>query len=139
MDNTRTFLKNIEAGGEPLIPSLQRTLGTLVAKPEGYTLEELFKVNVLAGEYKALWHDLWVANKLDIILCPPAQTTAVPHDDFGIPHYTILWNLLQYPGLIIPVGKVDKAVDRDELARPETETNRVCEFDSSWVRLCELY
>ncbi|WPB07930.1 uncharacterized protein RHO25_012594 [Cercospora beticola] len=125
MDNTRTFLKNIEAGGEPLIPSLQRTLGTMVAKPEGYTLEELFGVNVLAGEYKALWHDLWIANKLDIILCPPAQTTAVPHDDFGVPHYTILWNLLQYPGLIIPVGKVDKAVDRDELAKPEVETNRI--------------
>ncbi|KAI5358747.1 putative amidase [Septoria linicola] len=125
MDNSRTWLKNIEASGEPIIPSLLKTLHTLAMKPDGFTLEELFSVNVLAGEYKALWHNLWVQNQLDIILCPPAQTTAVLHDDFGVPHYTILWNLLQYPGLIIPVGTADKSIDTDDLARPEPEMGRI--------------
>ena len=95
MDNSRQFLNVVEKSGEPFIPSLQRTMETVVKKPEGYTLEELFDINVARGEYKTAWNKLWVNNKLDVILCPGAQTTAVPHDNYGVPHYTAVWNLVE--------------------------------------------
>ncbi|KAF2169058.1 hypothetical protein M409DRAFT_21067 [Zasmidium cellare ATCC 36951] len=116
LDNTRTSMQHIKNGGEPLIPSLVKQGPTLTKKEDGYSMDDLFEINVDAGEYKASWNSLWAQNKLDVILCPGAETTAVPHDTFGIPPYTLVWNLLQYPGIIIPVGKADKAIDKDSLA-----------------------
>lgn len=127
MDNSKVWLKNIESSGEPIIPSLQKTLHLVLKKPEGYTLEELFEVNTLVAAYRPLWNDIWVQNKLDIIMAPSAQTTALPHDCFGVVHYTMVWNLLQWPGLIVPLGKADKEIDREELAKPDPESGRVCE------------
>lgn len=88
-------------------------------------MDDLFEINVATGAYKASWNSLWAQNKLDVILCPSAETTAVPHDMFGLPPYTMVWNLLQYPGIIIPVGKADKAIDQDSLA------------SSDWSRKCK--
>lgn len=118
MDNEAVWLQHIDKGGEPVIPSLQKTLYILKKRSQGYTLEDLFNVNVLSDEYKALWHKVWIQNNLDVILCPPAQTTAIPHDEYGTPHYTLVWNLLEYAACIIPVGKADKAIDTNELAKP---------------------
>ncbi|KAH1783414.1 hypothetical protein KXV85_010162, partial [Aspergillus fumigatus] len=37
--------------------------------------------------------------------------TAVPHDTFGWPPYTVIWNLLDYPACIIPYGEACKELD----------------------------
>lgn len=58
-------------------------------------MEEVFDINLAWGGYKAAWHKLWTDNKLDVILCPGAENTAVPHDTYGIPTYTMVWNLLE--------------------------------------------
>ncbi|KXT11158.1 hypothetical protein AC579_4064 [Pseudocercospora musae] len=94
MDNSKEWLRHINASGEPIIPSLQSSISTIMKKPEGYTLDELFDVNALAGKYRDLWHHVWVDNDLDVILAPPADHTAVLHDEYGFAHYTALWNLL---------------------------------------------
>ncbi|KAG6999471.1 molybdopterin synthase sulfur carrier subunit [Physcia stellaris] len=67
--------------------------------------------------YKAEWHDWWQNEaKLDFMLTPPNATPAVPHagmkDAVSSCGYTFLFNLLDYPAGIIPVTKVDKALDR---------------------------
>lgn len=95
LDNKRVFAELVKQGGEPIIQSLQRTWHTLAKKDEGYTMDDLFDINVASSAYKAAWHDVWVKNKLDVVLCPGAETTAVPHDTYGEPPYTILWNLLE--------------------------------------------
>lgn len=108
-----------------MIPSLANQGPTLNKRSDGYSIDDLFEINVATGAYKASWNSLWAQNKLDVILCPSAETTAVPHDMFGLPPYTMVWNLLQYPGIIIPVGKADKAIDQDSLA------------SSDWSRKCK--
>ena len=40
------------------------------------------------------WHQVWVQEKLDVLLAPGAQNTAVPHDTYAWPPYTVMWNLL---------------------------------------------
>ena len=105
LDNTKTFKKFIDDSGEPMIPSLTKHYWT-VNKKEQFSLEEVFDLNVAAGGYAAAWNSVWVDNQLDVILCPSAQTTAVVHDDFGVPIYTAVWNLLEYPAIVLPVGKV---------------------------------
>ncbi|CZT18083.1 related to amidases [Ramularia collo-cygni] len=119
LDNSKMPLQHILASGEPIIRSLLRTMDIMKAKPTDYTLDDLWDINVAAQEYKAAWHKQWVENDVDVVLCAGAQTTAVPHDTFGLPHYTTVWSLLEYAAVIIPTGKADKAVDVDELARSD--------------------
>ena len=94
LDNSKTFLHRISSSGEPMINSLAKTLH-LVNKKPSYTMDELFDINVAKGAYKNLWNRVWVDNDLDVILCPGAQNTAVPHDTYGAPVYTCVWNLLE--------------------------------------------
>ena len=142
LDNTKTWKRFISDSGKPMIPSLARTEWA-INKKEEYTLDEVFDLNYAWGGYKAAWQKVWTENKLDVILCPPAENTAVLHDDYGIPGYTMLWNLLevrgsclrssenadrwQCPGVIIPVGKADREVDRDDLADPKMK--RACKIE----------
>ena len=40
------------------------------------------------------WHRIWIKENLDVVLAPGAQNTAVPHDTYGWPPYTVIWNLM---------------------------------------------
>jgi len=95
LDNTKQFLKNIRSGGEPLVPSLERTYWTVNKKPDGFSADDIFNLNVARMAYKAAWNKIWTQHSLDVILCPGAPTTAVPHDTYGAPPYTSVWNALE--------------------------------------------
>lgn len=94
LDNTKTPFKHIAASGEPMIPSVKKTLYIVDAKPRGYTLEELYDLNVARASYTERWNEVFVNNKLDVLLAPGAENTAVPHDTYGNAPYTGVWNLL---------------------------------------------
>ena len=94
MDPSKIYLQRISSSGEPMINSLVKTLHLVNKKPL-YTVDELFDINVAKGSYKTLWNRVWADNNLDVILCPGAQNTAVPHDTYGGPVYTCVWNLLE--------------------------------------------
>ena len=91
LDNTKTWKKFIDASGEPIVPSI---IGTDFAHQDSYTLEDLFRLNIERSKCLDEWKDVFVNNDLDVILGPGAETTSVPHDTYGIPPYTVLWNLL---------------------------------------------
>ena len=40
------------------------------------------------------WRKTWVAHKLDVMIGPSAQNTAVPYDTFGWPPYTLFLNVI---------------------------------------------
>ncbi|EFY95827.2 amidase domain protein [Metarhizium robertsii] len=52
------------------------------------------------------WNQLWVSKRLDAVVAPAAQNSAVEHDEFNVPAYTVFLNLLDYPACVIPFGKV---------------------------------
>lgn len=58
-------------------------------------------------EYAAHWNKTGV----DVVLCPVGPGVAPKLDTAKYWGYTSLWNLLDYPGCVFPVAKVDKAVD----------------------------
>ncbi|RDW71681.1 hypothetical protein BP5796_07715 [Coleophoma crateriformis] len=120
LDNTHQSMQNILASGEPMVTSVAGLVSMYtIAQP--HTLEGLYDLNVQRAAKSAKWQKIWVENKLDVVLCPPAETTAVVHDTYGNCPYTMLWNLLDYPGVIIPFGFADKNIDLDSLATPGTE------------------
>jgi amidase len=100
-------MKKIQTSGEPFIKSVIKGTADFAAYqassanpplfpiPEGgYTLENLWDLNVARADFAERWNRLLVKSNIDIVLSPVAETTAVPHDTYGNCPYTILWNLL---------------------------------------------
>ncbi|ETS81504.1 hypothetical protein PFICI_06506 [Pestalotiopsis fici W106-1] len=81
-------------------------------------LEDKFhQLNGARDAFAKAWQKIWRDNDLDVVLAPGANTTAVPHDAYGVPVYTMIWNLLNaslhffFPAGIIPYGKSSKELD----------------------------
>lgn len=89
---------------------------------------ELHKAHL--DRWEATISETGTGRPIDAIICPPAPYTAVPHGQTRCvrleeyiqyssgnlnPHrssiYTVIWNALDCPSLIIPVTKVDPQVD----------------------------
>ncbi|KAL6872186.1 amidase signature domain-containing protein [Trichoderma novae-zelandiae] len=54
---------------------------------------------------------------VDAVVCPVAPGVATKHNTAKYWTYTAVWNLLDYPALAFPAGKVDKNVDIKESRR----------------------
>ncbi|RSL74737.1 hypothetical protein CEP53_000001 [Fusarium sp. AF-6] len=115
-----TAYKHVEAGGEPLVQSVKYLHG-MARKlerrfvPETDGLDRLDRLAVLNTKKTKIikdWKSIW--NDVDVVLSPPAQSTAVEHDKFGLPPYTTLTNLIDCPSCIIPFSRVSD----DDLAEP---------------------
>ncbi|KAA8913352.1 acetamidase [Sphaerosporella brunnea] len=62
------------------------------------------------------WFHYLQTQKVDFIITPPHPTPAVPaggmRDSVAACGYTFLWNLLDYTAGVLPVGRVDPALDK---------------------------
>ncbi|XPS99018.1 Amidase [Ascochyta lentis] len=56
----------------------------------------------------------WKNHGIDALLCPVGPGVAPKHNTAKYWSYTSQWNLLDYPGLVFPVCRVDKEHDRWE-------------------------
>ncbi|KAL5365258.1 amidase signature domain-containing protein [Aspergillus floccosus] len=128
MDPDKTPLSNIARGGEPRVPSLKTTYNPDGEDPEP-TLKELYDLNVKRLEVSAKMRKAFLENQLDVILAPGYQSTAVPHDSYGAPMYTVLANLVDYPASVIPFEKANADADaqyiRDVHYVPEYEPSEI--------------
>ncbi|KAK4500486.1 hypothetical protein PRZ48_008675 [Zasmidium cellare] len=93
----------LEAGGEKPIPVFAHYLKTFNIKP--LTVTEQFRHNASMAAYKAAFQRSWDAadGAYDCIICPSAPMAGVPHDFPLWWGYTTLWNLLDYPSIIMPL------------------------------------
>jgi len=76
--------------------------------------EKMNQLHIARRAYHEAWRKHWLAHEIDVLLAPAAQNTAVPHDTYGWPPYTQIWNLLDYPACVIPFGKADKQLDAEQ-------------------------
>lgn len=95
----------LESGKEPPVPAMQH-IGMQAQKLVGFyksslpdtsaldPLQTLAVLNTHRAELREAYRELWLEHNLDICIAPPAQTTAVQHDTFGVPPYTLLTNVL---------------------------------------------
>ncbi|KAF8832169.1 hypothetical protein HHX47_DHR1001153 [Lentinula edodes] len=71
---------------------------------------------ILREEYLQLWEDTiqvtGTGRAVDAIISPAAPYTAIRHGKNNTAQYTMVWNLLDYSSLVIPVSKVDPEIDR---------------------------
>ncbi|CAI7663578.1 unnamed protein product [Penicillium glandicola] len=110
----------IAASGEPAITSVAKNAGPMFSGPwaaqQGLgPFETILALHAARQRVDDAWRQIWVDQKLDVILAPGAQGTAVSHDTYGWPPYTVIWNVLDYPACIIPFGKASKELDPEPM------------------------
>jgi hypothetical protein len=123
----------IKQGGEPEVESVKRTG---LANIPGATLQDYFELNAARSQAKTAFQQFWLQNRIDALLYPAGATTATPLDEWKCITYTALWNLLDYPALIIPTGKVCESDSADSIENasfgPEDKQNySMCKSPSS--------
>ena len=93
LDPAKTAMSRLHAAGEPIIKSLTKPL---VPGMENFvpSLEVLFDSNIQRAEALESFKKVVLNNKLDAVLLPTYQSTAPPHDAYGLPVYTVLPNFL---------------------------------------------
>ncbi|KAJ5920425.1 hypothetical protein N7516_011283 [Penicillium verrucosum] len=110
----------IAASGEPPVTSVAKAASPMSSGPfpaqQGQgPFETILALHAARQRVHEAWRQTWVDQKLDVILAPGAQSTAVGHDTYGWPSYTVMWNVLDYPACIIPFGKASKELDPEPM------------------------
>jgi amidase len=121
--------------GEPPIKQFQYNLD--VFKIRELTVPELLNHNKDQTAYKAAFQQAWDVAALDCILCPCAPAAGVPHDFCLWWGYTTLWNLLDYPSIIMPVMDFQLSAERD--SKDMGYRPRDNPYDRANWEICELY
>jgi len=117
LDPKKTPLRYIEAGGEPAVPSL-KTCSFDELKGWEASLDKLWDLNVekagVVRKWFLLMHGAGGQEKgLDAVLMPGYQSVAPLHDTYGVPVYTVVQSLLNFPSGILPCGRAEKEPDSE--------------------------
>lgn len=86
--------------------------GTFLQHAKMLTVAENWAYNDRRDKLRAEFHALMKARGVDIILCPPYVGSAPLRNKTDYGTYTMLWNMLDQPALVMPSGLfVDPVLD----------------------------
>ncbi|ODQ78576.1 hypothetical protein BABINDRAFT_86738 [Babjeviella inositovora NRRL Y-12698] len=130
--NVGGMRKKIIAGFEPPVKSVLNLDSSFIAQdlgPKVTTVSQLQDLNGNRFDVIAQWNDIFNVSDLDCLLMPGHVGTAPPHDSFGLPYYTAIWNLCDFPALILPFGAADKAVDTAKYVVPREKEAYIRKYE----------
>ncbi|KAI4653072.1 uncharacterized protein J4E79_008585 [Alternaria viburni] len=112
---------HVAASGEPVVPSVIQSMEVFHSFKCDFLddckglegIKKLAALNVKRDAIQDEWRKIWKEQKLDGVIGPAAQHTAVAHDTYGLPPYTLLLNVLDYPACVLPFGKASSALDAE--------------------------
>lgn len=84
--------------GEPLVTSVARGFNPFTkfpppVSPELDIASQISELTKAKEAYTDAWRELWLEHNLDVVLAPGAMSNAPPHDTYGGPAYTVMWNV----------------------------------------------
>ncbi|KAJ3528578.1 hypothetical protein NM208_g6856 [Fusarium decemcellulare] len=110
VDGGEDIRREIEAGGEPYIPHVQK----LVNRGKPISVFEYWQLNKRKRNLQQAYLEKWngirsptTGKPVDVLLMPVMPHSAVPHRATRWVGYTKVWNILDYTALAIPAGKVE--------------------------------
>ncbi|OAP53724.1 hypothetical protein AYL99_12096 [Fonsecaea erecta] len=123
----------VASAGEPLYPTFSWYLETFNIQP--LTVPELFALNTKQAEYRQKMAEAWYNTKsqtgtgrpIDALICPSAPSASFPHGHPVWWGYLSLWNILDYPSIIVPVKNFH--IDPEEDAKDASYQPRDNVFD----------
>ncbi|KAE8381234.1 amidase signature domain-containing protein [Aspergillus bertholletiae] len=124
-------MSTLAASGEPTIPAFADLLR--VFNTQEHSAAEALRFNLKTRALKEQFADVWnktadgttSGRAIDALILPPAPAVGYPHDFNIYWGYTSLFNLLDYPSVILPVAnfKVDPQLDPVDPNYRPVETN----------------
>lgn len=116
LDPAATPFRHLRASGEDPIPSIAGMEWPELKnwKP---SLDALWDMNVQRAGVLRKYQALMAVEDLDAILMPGYQSVAPKHDSYGLPIYTALANLLDYPAGILTHGRAEREADKEFLKK----------------------
>ncbi|KAG9235564.1 glutamyl-tRNA amidotransferase subunit A [Amylocarpus encephaloides] len=126
-DGGRAFAKGLATSGEPWLPLPEFTMK---GSPGVEDLEQhdIWKYTKDREIFRYMYLQEWnnAAPTMDVILSPVGPLPAPPHGTSKYWGYTSIWNLLDYPGIVFPVTKVNPELDaKDESYKPRNEMDKL--------------
>ncbi|XP_051788760.1 fatty-acid amide hydrolase 1 [Erpetoichthys calabaricus] len=97
---------------KPLYPRISKAYGAIVGLS---SVKDLWKLHVALDEYRERFIAEWRRLQLDVVLCPmlgPAYNLGFAGHLTTAVSYTALYNLLDFPAGVVPVGRV---TEKDEM------------------------
>jgi len=113
----------MESVGEPVHPTFSKYLEIFNIKE--LTVPELFKTNTAQSAFKIQYAKLWDATvsqtstgrPMDGVICPAGPCAGIPHKFPIWWGYFSIFNLLDYPSVIMPIKdlKIDPEKDKKDM------------------------
>ncbi|KAF5722339.1 aconitate hydratase 1 [Fusarium mundagurra] len=108
----------LEESGEPLIPAFADLLKVFDVRE--LPASEILQLSGMVRDYKEQFLAAWdkTANdgrSMDALICPPAPGVGYPHDFNTYWGYTSLFNLIDYPAVILPIPGLKVSSEQDPL------------------------
>ncbi|KAF2968830.1 hypothetical protein GQX73_g4727 [Xylaria multiplex] len=109
VDGGEDIRQDVEAGGEPFIEHVQK----LVDCGDPISVFQYWQLNKRKWELQQRYLEKWNGIRcvqgdkpVDVVIMPPMPHTSIPHRCSRWVGYTKVWNLLDYPAIVIPGGNV---------------------------------
>ncbi|KAF3938873.1 Acetamidase [Dactylella cylindrospora] len=119
---------------EPILPLSSWILSQPnVPSPPGHTIQRIWELTSDRDAFRKEYITKWIASELDVILCPAGPGVAPRLGTAKYWGYTSLWNLLDYPAVVFPVGKVG---EEDNGVWEYAKTGAKGEKDVENAKLC---
>ncbi|KAI1172227.1 amidase [Nemania sp. FL0916] len=110
-DGGEDIREAVNAGGEPFIEHVQK----LIDSGSPITVYQYWQLNKKKWELQQQYLDKWNAigaahsdQPVNVLIMPPMPHTSVPHRSCRWVGYTKVWNVLDYPAIVIPAGHVQE-------------------------------
>ncbi|EXJ93190.1 hypothetical protein A1O3_01747 [Capronia epimyces CBS 606.96] len=98
----------LEKAEEPVVPSVEKIGFWAIPRK---THEEAWALNAKKLALQKEMLDRWQKAGVDIVVAPAGPHTAVLPGDWTTDMYTVAWNAMDYPAIIIPFTKADPVLD----------------------------
>ncbi|KAJ5676039.1 Amidase [Penicillium macrosclerotiorum] len=109
--------RELARAGEPVVSSVTKFGFFDISRK---THEETWQWNTKKGEMQKKMLDAWQHLGIDVLIAPAAPHAPVSPDNSTTELYTVVWNAVDYPAIIIPFTKADPALDpKDDAFQPK--------------------
>ncbi|KAL4951935.1 amidase signature domain-containing protein [Aspergillus filifer] len=95
--------------GEPIVSSVKKFGFWDMPRK---THEEMWAWNTKKGEMQKAMLDAWQELGIDVLICPAAPHAAISPEETTKELYTVAWNAVDYPAIIMPFTTVDPVQDK---------------------------
>lgn len=116
-DGGEDLRRAMSAGGEPYLPHVEK----LVNRAPAISVYEYWQLNKRKWALQEAYAKKWQDSGIDVLLSPVMPHGSVKHRECRWVGYTKVWNVVDYPAGVLPVGDIRE--DEEVLVAADSETD----------------